>query len=372
MRFFRLGLMSVFLMLSAGCGQRSDNATEFEQRIENAVDKAEAEARSPEQQALDDRLYDLGSEFDGYLGIAMVDIDRGRSAHFNGPYLFPQQSVSKLWVTLAALEKVDAGELSLGEMASVRLDDLTLFHQPVRSIVLARGAFHTDYGDLIERAITQSDNTANDMVLKRVGGPDAVRETIVRNRLGAIRFGPGERAMQSGIAGIEWRQSLSFGNNFFQARDRVPDTARRAAFDDYVTDPIDGATPLAIAEALARLARGDLLAPDTTAYFLGLLARVKSGPNRLKGGLPAGWSIGHKTGTGQVYGAEQAGYNDVGILTAPDGSRYALSVLIGRTSVPLPQRMDLMHRIVAQVVRYHDEAHGLLTADPPDGQEEAG
>ena len=46
-----------------------------------------------------------------------------------------------------------------------------------------------------------------------------------------------------------------------------------------------------------------------------------TGPNRLKGGLTPGWTLSHKTGTGQELGGVQAGYNDVGILTAPDGKK---------------------------------------------------
>ena len=40
---------------------------------------------------------------------------------------------------------------------------------------------------------------------------------------------------------------------------------------------------------------------------------------RMRDLRPEGWTIAHKTGTGQVYGSEQAGYNDIGILTSPDG-----------------------------------------------------
>ena len=52
--------------------------------------------------------------------------------------------------------------------------------------------------------------------------------------------------------------------------------------------------------------------------------------------------------------ADQAGYNDVGILTAPDGSRYAVAVMIGRTARPVPERMEMMHDVVGAVVEYHE------------------
>ena len=99
---------------------------------------------------------------------------------------------------------------------------------------------------------------------------------------------------------------------------------------------------------------------------LGLLEQVKSGPNRLKGGVPAGWSVGHKTGTGQVWGAEQSGYNDVAILTAPDGDRYTVAVMIARTAQPVPARMAMMHEVVAAVVAYDAARDALASGERED------
>ena len=111
------------------------------------------------------------------------------------------------------------------------------------------------------RALTESDNTANDAVLRRAGGPAAVRAMLERNRLDGIRFGPGERLLQSGIAGLQWQPAFSEGNAFYQARNAVPIDRRRAAFERYIDDPVDGATPNGITAGLARLQRGELLSP---------------------------------------------------------------------------------------------------------------
>ena len=203
------------------------------------------------------------------------------------------------------------------------------------------------------------------MVLERVAGPELVRLTLEAKELDGIRFGPGERDMQSAIAAMEWEQSFSRGKTFFERRKLVPHDKRKEAFDAYVTDPVDGAKPAALARALGRLARGELLSPQSTDKLLGLMRDAKSGPNRLKGGLPEGWQIAHKTGTGQVLDivppgepGEQAGYNDIGILTASDGSRYAVVVMIGRTKRPVPERMDMMHALVAAVADYHAALSG--------------
>jgi beta-lactamase class A len=84
------------------------------------------------------------------------------------------------------------------------------------------------------------------------------------------------------------------------------------------------------------------------------MSETHTGPNRLKGGLAPGWTLNHKTGTGQVLGQQQAGYNDIGILTAPDGKSYAVAVMIKLTSTPLPVRMTLMNEVVRAVIAQHD------------------
>lgn len=297
----------------------------------------------------------LALEFGGTLGIAVIDIERDWSTGFEADALMPQQSVSKLWVALTALDMADRGHLSLDETVRLTRDDLAVFHQPIRARILREGAVTTDIGDLIERALIESDNTANDAVLNAIGGPDAVRATLVAKGLSTIRFGPGERMMQSAIAGMEWRQRYAFTRlGFFDARDLVPDERREIAFNAYQANPVDGASAQAIAEALASLARGELLSRARTDWLMSVLRQTKSGPNRLKAGVPEGWRLAHKTGTGQFWDGRQSGYNDVGLLYAPGGDTYAVAVMIGETRRETPERMEMMQAVVRAIAAYHD------------------
>ena len=317
----------------------------------------------PAPQALADRINELGKGFDGRVGIAVKSIDDGWLTGWKASELYPQQSVSKLWVSITALDAVDKGKVSLDQPVTLTRDDLTLFHQPIADQVLT-GPFTTTLGDLMLRAITQSDNTANDKLMRSVGGPNAVRATIRAKHLGAIRFADGERTLQSQIAGLTWNPAYSIGKAFFDARDALPPATRQAAFDRYVANPYDGAAPAAIVAALARLKRGELLSPQSTEHLLTIMSETHTGPNRLKGGLAPGWTLNHKTGTGQVLGAAQAGYNDIGILTAPDGRSYAVAVMIKLTLVPLPVRMTLMNDVVRAVIAQHDLQFPPKPADP--------
>ena len=311
-------------------------------------------AAEPAPQFIRGRIAELGRGFDGRVGIAVKSIDDGWTTGWKADELYPQQSVSKLWVSIAVLDAVDKHRIALDDKVTLTRGDLTLFHQPIAADILGTGTYTTTVGDLMVKAITTSDNTANDKLMRTVGGPQAVRSMIAAKHLGAIRFYNGERALQSRIAGLMWSPAYSIGNAFYDARDALPLGLRKAAFDRYVNDPYDGAAPSAVVGALARLKRGELLTPASTQYLLETMSHTHTGPNRLKGGLAPGWVLNHKTGTGQVLGTQQAGYNDIGILTAPDGKSYSVAVMIKLTSVPLPVRMVLMNEVVRAVIAQHD------------------
>lgn len=309
------------------------------------------------QRALAARITELGRDFPGEVGIAVRDVQSGWTTSWNGEKFFPQQSVSKFWVAINVMERVDEGQLDLGDPVTVRQQDLTLFHQPIRQLIGSNG-YRTTYGDLLNRALTQSDNTANDMLLRRSGGPEAVRTMLAEKRLRGIRFGPGERLLQAGIAGLTWSDSYSLGDRFYTARAGVSAGRRREAFESYVADPVDGATPIGLVSGLARLHRGELLSAESTRRLTETMSNTRTGRQRLRGGLAPGWRLAHKTGTGQVLNGTQAGYNDIGILISPEGRAYAVAVMIGRTSAPLPRRMEMMQDVTRATTAYHEALRG--------------
>jgi beta-lactamase class A len=299
------------------------------------------------------RVDELGSAFNGRVGIAVRSVNEGWSTSWNGNEFAPQQSVSKLWVAITALDAVDKGRVRLDDQVTLSRSDLTLFHQPIAQKILGGGTTMT-LGALMFQALTKSDNTCNDKLMRSVGGPEAVRAMIRSKGLGSIRFYDGERSLQSRIAGLTWTPSYSIGRAFYDARNALPMSLRRAAFNRYVEDPYDGASANAIVDALAALKRGQLLSQSSTARLLTIMSQTSTGKNRLRGGLKPGWSLSHKTGTGQVLGATQAGYNDIGILTAPDGRSYSVAVMIKKTSTPLPVRMKLMNDVVRATIMQHE------------------
>jgi beta-lactamase class A len=290
------------------------------------------------------QLERLAADWGEPVGLAVTDVEQGWIATATGDSPYPQQSVSKLWVAVAALDAVDRGELSLEQEILFEDADRSVFSQPIVK-QLANGGYRTTVRGLMLRALAASDNAANDKLIRTVGGVEAVDEALRRLGLAGVGIGAEERDLQAQIAGLSWRPEYGYGRNFQQARAALPDWARDQAMDAYLAQPLDGASPAAIVRALAALKRGEVLSPDSTAVLLAMMAEATTGPNRLKGGLPLGWSIAHKTGTGQDLRGYSIGINDVGLLTAPDGRTYAVAVMMRRTFKPVPERLAFMQAV---------------------------
>ncbi|PZO74193.1 MAG: serine hydrolase [Sphingomonas taxi] len=291
----------------------------------------------------------LGAGFKGQVGISVRDIDEGWVVAWDGDRPRPQQSVSKLWVAITVMDAVDRGRLSLTDPVTVTRADLTLFHQPIRALV-GKDGYKATIGELLRGAMTRSDNTCNDVLLWRVGGPVAVNRMLADKGVSGVKFGPGERQLQARTAGLEWRPEWAGGWGFLKARAAMSYEARDRALNRYLAAPIDGASANGITLGLSLLSQGKLLSARSTASLLTLMRSSKTGPLRLKSGLRPGWTLAHKTGTGQDLGNLSTGYNDVGLLVAPNGHRYAVAVMIASTRQAIPVRMRLMGDVTRAIV----------------------
>jgi beta-lactamase class A len=316
-------------------------------------------AREPPHPApppgLEARIADLVHGFDGKVGVAVEGVSEGWTVAYDGRRYFPQQSVSKLCTALAVLDAVDASRIKLTDPVLVTRADMSVFNQPIQAKLTDAG-YPTTVGELLFDAIAQSDNAADDILIRRVGGPGVVQHAVSQRGLKGIRCGPEEHVLESRIAGLDWKPDYSFGKAFWEARDKLDPMVRAEKLDAYVRDPADGARPLALVRLLSQLKRGELLSPDSTARLLAIMAQTRTGPLRLPSGLNQGWTIAHKTGTGQDLADLSTGNNDVGLLTAPDGKTYAVAVMIAATRRPVPERQKLMAAIARAVVEAHDGA----------------
>jgi beta-lactamase class A len=316
----------------------------------------------PAPAALQARLDELAAAYGEEVGIAVTDVTQGWTAGVDHERPYPQQSVSKLWVAIAVMKAADEGRLDPYGWVTLTEEDRSVFYQPV-SYRIGAGGYATPISDLLRRALVESDNAANDKLMRELGGPEGVAATLEGMGLTGVKVGAYERDLQALTAGLVWQADYGIGWNFQAAREALPMATRQAAMDAYLAQPLDGTAPGEITTALAALSRGELLSPASTEWLIGLMSQARTGPRRLKGGLPAGWTIAHKTGTGQDFRGASVGINDVGLITAPDGHVYAVAVMMRHTRKPVPERLAFMQSITRAVAEQWVRDDAFQTAD---------
>lgn len=277
---------------------------------------------------LTDDLRRLSAPFDGRMGICARL--REQSACIRGDERFPMQSVMKLVVAVATLDAVDRSRWRLDDAVVVWPNDLSVGVQPLARLVTPAG-FRTTVRDLLSGAVVASDSAATDILIARLGGTNEVQALLNRHGLHDVRIDRDERHLQSETVGLTWRADYVDAARFRDAVKAVPADRRLAAFTEYLSDPRDTATPAAMVALLAELAEGHLLSPESTHHLMAVMSLTTTFPDRLKAGLPEGWSIGHKTGTGLDWQGINSATNDVGLLTAPDGDTIAVAAFLSRS-----------------------------------------
>jgi beta-lactamase class A len=299
---------------------------------------------------LESALSGMVQGFDGRIGVCAQT--RTRSVSIRGDDRFSLQSVVKLVVGVATLDTVDKGRRRLDDVVTIRRQDLSLYVQPIANLVGASG-YRTTIGDLVRRAIIDSDSAAVDIQIAQLGAPAAVQAILNAKRISGIRVDRDERHLQTEIVGLQWRPEYVDPAVLTHAIEAVPKVKRQEAYAKYQKDLRDTATPAGMASFLLRLARGDLLSKPSTEFALKAMSECKTFPDRLKAGVAPGWQIAHKTGTSGSWEGLTAATNDVGILTAPDGSQISIAVFVADSRRSPAERNAIMAKICAAVIAHY-------------------
>jgi beta-lactamase class A len=267
----------------------------------------------------------------------------------NGDERFSLQSVMKLLVSLAVMDAVDHRGWNLNERVLVHKENLSLYVQPIAKLVTDAG-YPTTVGDLMRRAIVDSDSAATDILVEKLGGPPKVQAFLDRHSIRGVRFDRDEKHLQTEILGLEWRPEFVDAAVLDRAITAVPDERRDQAYRRYQTDARDTATPRGMATLLYWLAQGKLLSAESTKLLLEVMAQTVTFPDRLKAGVPDSWRLAHKTGTSSSWKGVTAATNDVGVLIAPDGVNVSIAVFVGDSREPSERRATLMARAASATI----------------------
>lgn len=232
---------------------------------------------------------------DGRLGAAVLLVETEEAVAIHGDGHFPMQSVYKAPIAMAVLREVDEGRLQIDAPIHVAPSDLVpaTMHSPLRDRNPG-GNVDVPLRELLRLAVEESDGSASDVVLRVLGGK------------------PKAQACLSSL-GIEDM--------------RIATTEAELGHDPRVQYE-SWATPRAAVRWLAALQRGQGLSPASRALLLGWMRTTKTFPTRLKGRLPAGADVAHKTGSSGSRNGFTPATNDIGIITLPDGRHLAVAVFL--------------------------------------------
>lgn len=302
--------------------------------------------------ALESELARIAASAGGLVGAAAVHLETGRAVSLNGAMRFPLASAIKIPVAVQFLARVDRGELALDTMAAIEPHHI----RPGAGIIARRfriPGVALSLRNLLELALIVSDNTAADMMLDLAGGAAVVRERM--QALGVADISVDRTILQlladaEGIQDVPQDQPLTPA--YWRAlRSAVLPERRHAAERALFADSRDTATPEAMTRLLAAIWQGAALGPGGTSLLLDILGRCETGDDRLKGMLPPGARVAHKTGT--IEGPIGVGprqprvVNDVGIVELPGGAHVAIAVFVVRS----PRDAQAQARVIARIAR---------------------
>ncbi len=296
--------------------------------------------------ALKAKLELLTKGFDARVGVCAVGVKE--SACLRGAETFSLQSVMKLIVGVAVLDAVDHQGWKLADPVIVRKQDLSLSMQPIAEFVGETG-YHTTVGELVRRAIVDSDSAAVDFLVAKLGGIGKVQTFLNRKKITGMRIDRDEKHLQTEISGIEWKPAYVDAKLLDQVTAAIPEAKRSAAYEKYQRDQRDTSSPTGMVQMLRELAAGRLVSKSSTQYLLGVMDQTATGPDRLKAGLLKGWRIGHKTGTSGSWKGLTVAFNDVGVMYAPNGGMVFIAVFVGDSHADASAKAALMASIAKAV-----------------------
>jgi beta-lactamase class A len=275
----------------------------------------------------------------GRIGVAAQEIGSGRSLEINSDEKFVMASTFKMAVAVALLDLVDKGKIQLTDMIDIPQDLMTDGPNPI-VMNFFHGGCKLSIANLIEPMITESDNCAADVCLKAAGGPEAVTNFLHSIGISGQRIDRSCGELLRDFYGLS-----DVGTHAVVTEAAAKDPSLMAKLSDrnleFEKDPRDHTTPKAMLELLLALDGGKVLSEKSREFLLGVMSRTRTGPGRIKGLLPKGTPVAHKTGT--IGGVA----NDVGFITLPDGRRVAIAVYTKSSTTSDADR----ERAIAEVSR---------------------
>lgn len=283
--------LSLLTVLTVGC--MSNN---FSNRADNQDSQADKPkeviaSNTNREKDLRDRIEQISHAAQGRVGMSAAVIETGKSVSLNGNQHFPMLSVYKFPIAMAVLAQVDQGKLNLDQKIRVETSDIV-----PGSRILDENSQGVEFTltELLKYMVSESDNTACDVLLRLIGEPKIVTQYL---------------------------QGLGIDDIV------VANTEKELGQDPAVQYRND-ATPDATVVLLRAFHEGEGLSESSQALLRRWMTETTTGLERIKGLLPEGTVVAHKTGTSSTVNGVTAATNDVGFVTLPSGQHLAIAVFV--------------------------------------------
>ncbi|PSB27299.1 serine hydrolase [Chlorogloea sp. CCALA 695] len=306
LRTFCLFLLTV--LLTIGCtginfGNRGDTSSSRKSAL-NEMTTSNTDCSNE----LHDRIEQTSRAAQGRVGMTATVLETGESVSLNGNQRFPMRSVYKFPIAMAVLAQVDQGKLKLDRQIRVEASDIVQ-----GSRILDRNSLGVELSltELLKYMVSESDNTACDVLLRLVGGSKIVTQYLRGLSVNDIIVANTEKELGQDTA-VQYR-------NY--------------------------ATPDAIVVLLRTFHEGQGLSKSSQALLRRLMTETSTGLNRIKGLLPEGTVVAHKTGTSSTVNKVTAATNDVGLVTLPNSRHLAISVFVSDSMADDTTREEVIAKV---------------------------
>ena len=239
----------------------------------------------------------------GRLGVGVLDTATHQRVEYRSSERFAMCSTFKFLLVAAILARVDDQKESLERLIPYGAADL-LDYAPVTRKHLPDGSMSVK--ELCAAAIEYSDNTAANLLLNQLKGPAAV--TAYARSLGdpVTRLDRNEPSLN----------------------------------DNLPNDDRDTTSPSAMQETMRKILTGQVLSPASRKLIEHFLVANTTGSNRLRAGIPKGWKVGDKTGTGS-----NGATNDIAVIWPPDRSPIFVTVYYTGSPAPFSDREAVLAEV---------------------------
>jgi len=314
MRRIALTYILIFVFLTMAC---SSNATSQNDNLKgNVTDSPKAKTDDKGNDELRNQIEQIASAAKGHVGVMATVLESGESASINLGEHFPMQSVYKLPIGMTVLQQVDVGKIKLEQKVRVEKDDFVRkgMHSPIRD--KNPDGTELTVNELLRLAVSESDGTASDVLLKLVGGSEIVGKYL----------------------------------NELKVNEMVVANSEKEIGRDWETQYRNWASPAgAVALLRALHERRGGLSEQSQALMLNFMTESPTGLKRLKGLLPKDAVVAHKTGTSGNKGGITAATNDIGIITMPNGRHLAIAVFVSDSPANDATREEVIAKIAKTV-----------------------